>query len=170
MIAALKEPKLFANIIMIGSTACYLNKEEGYKGGFEQEEVDALLSSMEQTGNTWAKPLGNKVIGKLGKPEHADELTLSFSDMAPGVARQFAEVTFFADFRQRVSSLKVPTLIIQSTNDPVVPLSAAQYLHKSINGSMLKIIEATGHYPLLSAPDEIIDNIKDYLEADLDLT
>jgi sigma-B regulation protein RsbQ len=165
MIAALKKPKLFSNIIMVGSSACYTNKENGYTGGLDKKDVDTLLSSMEQAGSIWARPLGTRTMGNPKRPELVDELTTMFTDMEPGVARQFAGATFGADYRDKLSMLKVPTLIVQCAEDVVVPMAAAQYLHDTIKDSRLEVLDATGHYPCLSAPDEIIDVIKDYLEA-----
>ena len=45
MLAAIKAPELFKNIIMVGPSPCYIN-QPGYYGGFDQHEVDALLQQL----------------------------------------------------------------------------------------------------------------------------
>src|SRR5207253_2897127 len=40
MLAAIKKPDLFSNIIMISSSPCYLNSAGGYNGGLEKADVD----------------------------------------------------------------------------------------------------------------------------------
>ena len=64
------------------------------------------------------------------------------------------EVTFLADHRADLPLATTPTLILQSTQDPVVPVSVGTYLHDHIPGSTLAVIENIGHYPHMSAPVE----------------
>ena len=119
-------------------------------------------------GSKWAKSFGSLAMGNPDRPELAEEITTAFSDLDPMVARQFAEVTFNSDQRNVLDLVRVPTLILQCTNDVVVPSSASEFLHRSIKESTLARLDATGHFPHLTAPDETIDAIKDYLESDID--
>jgi sigma-B regulation protein RsbQ len=99
------------------------------------------------------------------KPELGEELTQSFCSTDPVIARQFAEVTFFSDNRQDLPKLKIPSLILQCSDDLIAPLEVGNYLEQQITGSTLKIMKATGHCPHMSAPDETIDAMRDYLST-----
>ena len=92
--------------------------------------------------------------------EHREE---SFVSTNPLIARQFAEVTFFSDHRSNLSQATVPTLIIQCSNDSIVPIEVGEYLHKHLKNSELYLIEAKGHYPHISQPKETTDIILNYL-------
>jgi sigma-B regulation protein RsbQ len=59
----------------------------------------------------------------------------------------------------------VPTLIVQSMKDYFVPQAVAEYLHEKIPNSQLKVIEAEGHLPHVTAPDKLIEVIRAFVET-----
>ena len=67
------------------------------------------------------------------------------------------------DHRQDMSGLTTPTLIIQPSNDNAVPPGVAGYLHKTIAGSWLVLIDAEGHLPHISAPERLVAAITPFL-------
>ncbi len=68
-----------------------------------------------------------------------------------------------SDHRREISKLKKPTLLIQTRLDGAVPLEVARYLHKHIKNSQLRLIDAEGHLPHISAPAEVIAALHDFL-------
>jgi sigma-B regulation protein RsbQ len=82
------------------------------------------------------------------------ELTNSFCRADPKIAHQFATVTFMSDNRADLARLTTPTLILQCTNDAIAPVTVGEFVHEAIAGSSLVMLEAIGHCPNLSAPDE----------------
>jgi Predicted hydrolases or acyltransferases (alpha/beta hydrolase superfamily) len=59
--------------------------------------------------------------------------------------------------------LIVPSLIIQCSEDSVVPIEAANYLHKNLKNNILRVMDTKGHYPNISSPRETADIILQYL-------
>jgi len=59
--------------------------------------------------------------------------------------------------------LTIPTLIVQSNNDKAVPPEVGEYMASKIPTSQLVNINAQGHLPHLSAPDEVVRAIRAYL-------
>ena len=57
----------------------------------------------------------------------------------------------------------MPTLVLQCTNDLIAPVAVGTYVRDAIPGSDLAMLEATGHCPQLSAPDETIRAISDFV-------
>ena len=163
LLAANKKPSLFSNIIMIGPSPCYIDKEE-YKGGFSQQDIDELLETLESNYLGWASTMAPVIMANPEKPELGDELTNSFCRTNPEIAKHFAKVTFLSDNREDLDDLKIPTLIIQCEEDAIAPLAVAYYVNSKITSSTLELIDATGHCPNLSAPEETINAIKNYLE------
>jgi sigma-B regulation protein RsbQ len=93
------------------------------------------------------------------------ELEASFCSTDPVIARRFAEATFFADNRADLASVRVPSLIMQCSEDMIAPPAVGDYLHSAIPGSVLKVLRATGHCPHMSHPDETIEVIREYLRS-----
>ncbi|MFJ5717921.1 alpha/beta fold hydrolase [Neobacillus sp. NPDC093127] len=163
MLAAIERPDYFDKLIMIGPSPCYLNDTDGYVGGFEQSDIKELLALMEMNFAGWASYMAPFAMDQSKDPKLTQELENSFVSTNPRIAREFAEVTFFSDYRTSVPSVTVPTLIIQCSNDSIVPIEVGEYLHKHLQNSTLQIIDARGHYPHISQPLETTEIIIDYL-------
>ena len=163
LLAAIKQPERFDKMIFVGPSARYINEAPSYIGGFEKKDIQELLETMDKNYIGWANFLAPAIMKNPDKPELGEELTQSFCSTDPVIARQFAEVTFFSDNRQDLPKLKIPSLILQCSDDLIAPLEVGNYLEQQITGSTLKIMKATGHCPHMSAPDETIDAMRDYL-------
>jgi sigma-B regulation protein RsbQ len=164
LIAANRESAIFAKLIFVGPSARYINDVDGYVGGFEKSDIEELLNTMDKNYIGWANFLGPAIMKNSDRPELGQELTESFCSTDPKIARKFAEVTFFSDNRSDLIKLKVPSLIMQCSDDLIAPLEVGAYLHHHIPGSTLQVLAATGHCPHMSAPEETIEGIKKYLE------
>jgi sigma-B regulation protein RsbQ len=60
--------------------------------------------------------------------------------------------------------VRIPALILQCSEDMVAPLEVGDYLHREMPGSTLRVMEATGHCPHMSHPEETIRLMKEYLQ------
>ncbi|MES2704659.1 MAG: alpha/beta hydrolase [Bacteroidota bacterium] len=161
-LAAIKRPAAFDKLIFVGPSPRYIN-DEGYLGGFEQKDIADLLHTMETNYVGWANFLGPAIMKNPEQPELATELTESFCATDPVIARRFAEVTFYSDNRKDLANIKVPSLIMQCSDDLIAPLEVGEYLHRHMPQSTLRVMTATGHCPHMSAPDETVTLIMDYL-------
>ncbi len=162
LLAAIERPELFSNLIMVGPSPCYINKD-GYTGGFEKRDIEGLLETMEKNYIGWANFLAPNIMGNKERPELGEELTESFCTTDPVIAGQFARATFFSDNREDLVKLQTPSLILQCSEDIIAPTSVGHYLHSHLANSTLRIMNATGHCPHMSAPEETITLIKEYL-------
>jgi sigma-B regulation protein RsbQ len=164
LLAVKRQPERFARLIMIGPSPRYINDSE-YVGGFERQEIEGLLDLMDKNFIGWAGFLAPVIMKNEDRPELGRELQESFCSTDPKIARRFAEVTFFGDNRADLGGLAVPSLILQCSEDAVAPIEVGNYLARTVPGSTLKIMRATGHCPHLSHPEETIEAIRDYLNA-----
>ena len=151
-------------LIMVGPSPRYLN-DEGYAGGFERQDLEGLLDLMDKNYIGWANFLAPVIMKNDDRPELTRELHDSFCSTDPKIARRFAEATFFADNRGDLDDLTVPSLIMQCSDDAIAPLEVGQYVHRSVPASTLRIMNATGHCPHISHPEETIEVMKEYLAA-----
>jgi len=164
ILAAIKKPEYFSNLILIGPSPCYIN-DSTYTGGFERKDIDELLETMDKNYIGWANFLAPAIMKNADRPELGKELTESFCSTDPKIARQFAMATFFSDNRKDLSKLKKPSLVMQCSDDLIAPLSVGNFMHAHLSESKLKILKATGHCPHMSEPEETIAAIQDYLDG-----
>jgi sigma-B regulation protein RsbQ len=165
VLAANREPERFARLILVGPSPRYINDPPAYVGGFERSDIEGLLETMEKNYIGWANFLAPAIMKNPDRPELAQELEASFCSTDPVIARRFAEATFFADNRADLAQLRVPSLIMQCSEDMIAPNEVGEYLHEAMPGSTLRVLGATGHCPQMSHPEETIQVIREYLSS-----
>jgi sigma-B regulation protein RsbQ len=163
VLAALKKPQYFSDLILVGPSPCYINTD-GYVGGFNRKDIEELLDTMDKNYVGWANFLAPAIMNNPDRPELGKELTESFCSTDPTIARQFAVATFFSDNRKDLPKLTIPSLIMQCSDDLIAPYEVGDYLHANIKGSKLKVLKATGHCPHISHPEETTAVIQEYLD------
>ena len=161
-LAAAEAPDRFARLVMIGPSPRYIDDED-YVGGFTEADITELLGSLDSNYLGWSSAMAPVIMANPERPELGQELTSSFCRTDPEVARQFAHVTFLADSRDDLASVSAPTLVLQCSNDVIAPVEVGRYVHEAIPGSTLTVLEATGHCPNLSAPEETTAAIEAFL-------
>ncbi|KDR33519.1 alpha/beta fold hydrolase [Caballeronia grimmiae] len=164
MLAAIERPERFAANVMVGPSPSFIN-EAGYVGGFNREDIEELLETLEQNYLGWSSSMAPAIMGAPDQPELSAELVNSFCRTDPDIARHFARVTFLADHRSDLPKVTTPTLILQSTDDFLAPVSVGEYMHRMIPGSTLSTIDNIGHCPHLSAAGASIDAIQRFLHG-----
>jgi sigma-B regulation protein RsbQ len=157
-----KAPGLFAAHMMIGPSPCYINDGD-YEGGFSREDIMSLLDTLSSNYLGWSSTMAPAIMGAPDRPELGEELTNSFCQADPEVAKQFARVTFLSDHRADVHKVAVPTLILQCSEDLIAPVTVGRFLHQAMPGSTLRIIDNIGHCPHLSAPEASVQAMEEFL-------
>lgn len=165
-LAAAREPDLFARLIMVGPSPRYINDAE-YVGGFEAADIDELLDSLASNYLGWSSAMAPVIMGRPDRPEFGAELTESFCRTDPGIARQFAQVTFTSDNRADLARVSTPTLVLQCRDDVIAPVAVGEYVRDHLPDATLTMLDATGHCPNLSAPDETAEAMAAYLGTSL---
>ena len=161
-LAAAREPRRFAGLVMIGPSPCYIN-DEGYVGGFTREDIEGLLALLEADHVGWANTMAPAIMGHSDRPELAGELAAGFCRVDPAVARHFARVTFTSDNRADLTRVLTQTLVVQCAKDAIAPLAVGEYLHRHLPDSELVVLDTNGHCPHLSAPEETTAAILTFL-------
>lgn len=161
-LASIEAPELFESLVMVGPSPRYTN-EGDYYGGFTSAQIEELLTSLADNHMGWSAAMAPAIMGNADRPELGDELTNSFCRTDPDIARQFARTTFMSDSRADLAKVTARTLILQCSDDIIASEPVGRYVHEKIRGSELRILDATGHCPNLSAPDEVIAAIRAFV-------
>lgn len=164
VLAARERPELFSELILIGPSPRYIDDEPDYVGGFKREDIEELLETMEKNYIGWANYLAPQIMQNPDRPELGEELTESFCTTDPVIARQFAEVTFLSDNREDLRDVAVPSLVLQCSEDIIAPTSVGEYVAREMPGGTLRMLDATGHCPHMSAPGQTIAAIREFLD------
>ena len=165
MLAAIQKPDLFEHLILIGPSPYYLNELPDYYGGFEREDIEGLIQMMDMNYIGWAKYLAQVIMKNPERPELSQQLEENFCSTDPEVAHRFAIATFFSDHREDVKKVMVPSLILQCADDSIAPIEVGRYMHRHLQNSKLEVMEATGHCPHLSHPEETVQLISNYMTS-----
>jgi sigma-B regulation protein RsbQ len=158
-IAAERGPEHIGRLVMVGPSPRYID-DEGYVGGFSRADIEELLDSLDSNFLGWSSTMAPVIMGNADRPELGAELTESFCRNDPAIAAQFARVTFMSDNRADLDRVRVPTLVLQCSDDVIAPQAVGDYVHRAIAGSTLVQLRAVGHCPNLSAPEETTEAIR----------
>lgn len=165
IIASIKRPDLFKKLILVGPSPCFLNSSDGYRGGFELQDLEDLLMLMEQNYIGWANYLAPIVAGSTLESELAGELSNSFCSTDPLVSKTFAKTTFFSDNREDYAKVNCSSLILQHKHDALASVEVGEYVHTQVKNSELVILDVTGHCAHMSHPELVVSAMQSFLSV-----
>jgi 3-oxoadipate enol-lactonase len=97
--------------------------------------------------------------------DFADAVRANVETQDFGPAQHWAAAMEKFDERNRIASVRVPTLIVQAMDDQVVDASHGRILRQSIPGSQIRILPQTGHMIPIERPAETLEAISGFLRA-----
>jgi len=162
VLAYRRAPELFGALVLVGPSPRYVDDGD-YVGGFSRADIAGLLDALDSNHLGWSAQVAPVIMGNPERPELGEELTNSFCRTDPDIAREFARVTFLSDNRADLAAIAVPTLVLQCSADVIAPDVVGEYVHEHVPGSVLVHLQATGHCPNLSAPEETTAAIRAFL-------
>lgn len=134
--------------------------------GFSDEVADymALWTLSREFINSdegHAQMLANKKIIQQNSPE----LYLSFVQSVLAWGRCLPGQEDEAKFTSHLGDIRVPTLVIGSPNDTLIPLALSELIAARIPGATLNVMPAGGHIPFIEKPDEVSAIVLDFIAA-----
>ena len=161
-LANVERPDMFSTLIMVGPSPRYIDDAD-YEGGFSAEDINDLLASLEENPLAWSASMAPVIVGNPDHPEHSQELADSICKLDPVIANGFARATFTSDNRDDLPKVTAKTLILQCRNDVIASEHVGAYVRDKVPGSQLVMLNASGHCPNLTAPDEVISAIRNFV-------
>jgi sigma-B regulation protein RsbQ len=152
--ASVARPDLFERMVIIGASPRYLD-DDGYTGGFQPDDLEHLFESMRANYQAWVAGFAPMVVGVDDSAVIADFSNTLFQ-MRPDIALSTSRTIFTSDMRSLAPQLSTPVHLIQTAHDMAVPVAVGQWLEKAIDGATLDVIDASGHLPHMTAPEEVI--------------
>lgn len=93
-------------------------------------------------------------VGSVFRRRNGSALLVSPMPVSDGMRRVMPELWKF-DSREWLSTIRLPTLVMSGTADPVVPIAHARAVHKAIPGSRWVPMEGAGHVPVAERRPEV---------------
>lgn len=163
MMTSILRPRIFKRLGLICSSSRYLDDPPSYRGGYSHAELNGLMQLMEQNYLDWAGTISKVALGDAATDHHQQNLENRFLQVPPDVLKPFAKSIFLGDTRHYLPKVTVPSLVIQTARDAIVPLEAAQYLQEQLFEGELVILDAGGHYPQMTNPAILAEAIQSRL-------
>ena len=82
----------------------------------------------------------------------------------PGFLDAFTAILDY-DFRDRLSDVRHPTLVVWGRDDKIVPVAGAHEYERLIPGARKEIFEDTGHVPMIERPHRFNGLLDEFLAA-----
>jgi pimeloyl-ACP methyl ester carboxylesterase/DNA-binding CsgD family transcriptional regulator len=82
---------------------------------------------------------------------------------SPGAALALTMMNSEIDIRHVLGAIRVPTLILHRTGDPLCPVEGARYLAETIPGARLVELPGNDHLPFVGDVDAIVDAVQEFL-------
>ncbi|GAB3824613.1 hypothetical protein GCM10028895_33190 [Pontibacter rugosus] len=122
-----------------------------------------MLEHMEHDFVGWSNMFAPLIMGNSDRPSLGVELTNSFCSTDHEIAKHFAKVTFLSDNRKDLPKLQIQSLIMQCSEDIIVPREVGEYMLSHMKSAQMVYLNATGHCPNLSSPLETMTAIESFL-------
>ncbi|XP_062179840.1 strigolactone esterase D14-like [Phragmites australis] len=153
-IASVARPDMFSHLVLVGASPRYIN-EGSYEGGFEIEEVDAMLTAVDADFAAWAPRFAEAVVGP-DHPAAVARFAKQLAAMRPEAALRVLRAVLTCDVRGVLPDVAARCTIVHCAHDAVAPLAVARYMQRAMAGADTVVIESSGHFPQLTAPKEFV--------------
>lgn len=163
MLGSLQRPELFSRLVLVCGSPCYRNDGD-YRGGMNPEDIDRVYDAIHENYADWARTIAPQMTGPSQPVAFSRQFAATLATIPPGNALTIACSLLQSDYRRVLPDVRVPTLIVQSSADLAVPMEVASYMHANIRGSQLRVIDADGHLPHITAPTAVLAAMVDFLE------
>lgn len=162
LIAAVRNPRQFSRLVLFGLSPRYTNTDD-YEGGFTNAEIQTVYEALMSDYSAWTKAVAEVAMASPDRPQLARRFADSMARVPAEMMLTVLCSVLQTDQRELLPQVPVPVSLIQSRNDYFVPLGVAHYVQEHIPDCRLSMIDATGHLPHVSAPEKVIEAIRDAL-------
>ncbi|HEX6245299.1 MAG TPA: alpha/beta fold hydrolase [Polyangiales bacterium] len=158
-------PERVAGLVLVGSFPRMASAPD-YAHGWQRSDLSRLRSYVKQS---WGA--GATLLSLLPEAEQqSSKRWASEAERAgasPGAALELLEMNLAIDVRDRLSSIRVPTLLLQAREDRVSAPGNAHYLAEHIPGARLVEVDGDDHAFLYSGRARLLEAVKELLASEL---
>lgn len=164
MFAATYPERTRALIIWAGQPSWV--RRPGMSWGIPPKEYEEVIADLEINGVTesyirgWGAGFGNEIATE----DLQDVIRYFQAGASPASIAALERMNMEIDIREILPSIRVPTLVVNATHDPVSPIEGARYLVERIPGARLFEYEDSTHVPTSREQQSLIlDEIEEFV-------
>jgi pimeloyl-ACP methyl ester carboxylesterase len=163
MVFAATHPERTAGLIFVGGEVKEIVEDDWPLGQSTRTDYEAMLQKV--LNGDWGKVTRVWFAPSVEHdPAAIDWLArLERSAASPGAAVAFMRLGSEIDVRHVPPSIHVPTLVLHTPDDPVVPYEQARWLAEQIPDARLVDLKGKDHVPWFDVADQVIAETRDFL-------
>lgn len=155
-------------IILIGGTSRFTqNSSENYNCGWNEHIVHKMMCSLKKSPQNTMSSFYKKMfsISEIGNGfyEHFIKELMPVSTPLGSLALGL-EYLIKTDFREKISNIEIPALLIHGCNDLICPVSSSEYICNHLKKSKLALFEQIGHMPFYAKPEKCCKTIDAFIK------
>ena len=165
MVFAATHPERTAGLIFVGGEVKEILEGDWPWGASTREQYEGMLEEI-LTGETeWGKVTR---VWFAPSREH-DPAVVSWlsrllrSSASPAAAVAFMRLGSEIDVRHVAPSIHVPTLVLHTPEDPVVPYQQGRWLAEQIEGARFVELAGKDHVPWFDVADQVVTEVREFL-------
>jgi class 3 adenylate cyclase len=163
MVFAATHPERTAGLIFVGGEVKEILEDDWPLGQSTRTDYEAMLQKV--LNGDWGKVTRVWFAPSVEHdPAAIDWLArLERSAASPGAAVAFMRLGSEIDVRHVPPSIHVPTLVLHTPDDPVVPYEQARWLAGQIPDARLVDLKGKDHVPWFDVADQVIAETREFL-------
>lgn len=141
----------------------------GWAGALPPAEVEErfqqMLKEIGQTPEQFIPSWIPTLLTERAAPTVVAEVASIMAQFHPAGMKVMLEASAHADYRDVLSTISVPTLLLYGENDRRSPLNVATAMHEQIPGSTLVVMPDVGHLSNVEAPERFNTEVRRFLHS-----
>lgn len=141
-----------------------------------QPEFLSSLVYMPEDGDrkTWTQRMARSLVGRKTLEQHTERLNfwagarIDQETSAASFGRQLMAMLSL-DTWSRLPDLKIPTLVMHGTDDPLIPFVNGEKLASRIPGAEFVVLEGVGHLIPLEVPEETLSAVARFFPVETEV-
>jgi pimeloyl-ACP methyl ester carboxylesterase len=163
MVFAASHPERTAALVFVGGEVKEILEDDWPYGANTREGYEEMLQRVH--GGVWGKVTHVWFMPSKGRDPAAIRWLerLERTSASPSTAAAFMRLGSEIDVRHVAPSIHVPTLVMHTPDDPVVPFGQAQWLAEQIPDARFVELEGVDHVPWGDVQDQVVAEISEFL-------
>jgi class 3 adenylate cyclase len=165
MLAAATHPERFTKLILFGAAHTWQRTDETPWQPLDDyyEDLEAAFSGPSLTETAWGY-IRDALPSYAGDPAAVRQMAMLLA-LTAGPAAGTSEVKMLREvnFRDLLPTIRVPTLILHRTEDPVESVESGRYLAEHIDGATLVELPGRDTLPWVGEVDPVLEEIERFV-------
>ncbi len=157
-------PQKAKGIVLVDTAAKFL-LDDSYLIGTPKEAIDEATAGLKADREGFYKGFIPAMFKEAPSNETTTKLLTEMMKANPEVALNSLQSFSAMDYREILSGIKIPALVMHGRHDHLYPVAAAEYLHDKIDGSRLVVFEDSGHCPHIEEAARFNKELSDFVKS-----